>query len=93
MDPVPQDLPPGSDSQDSPIGITEEPASTRVTASISDTPSSYTLEGSLQLCQSHQVRHSNIVQNPTNINLDEATLDSTSVEEHAVPSQFSRIIP
>ena len=37
--------------------------------------------------------HSNSEQNPTEVNLYEATLDSPSVEYHDVPSHSSRLIP
>ena len=39
------------------------------------------------------MRHSNSVKPPTNINLDAATLDSPSGEEHDLPSQVSCLIP
>ena len=37
--------------------------------------------------------HSNSVKNPTDINLDSATLDSPSGEDREVPSHSSRLIP
>ena len=37
--------------------------------------------------------HSNSLQNPTEVNLDIATLYSPSGEEHDVPSQSSHLIP
>ena len=39
------------------------------------------------------MRHSNSVQNPTEINLDAAKLDLPSGEEHNMPSQSSFLIP
>ena len=52
LEPGTQDLPPGSDTQASHGGMTEEPASTWVTEAISDTPRPFTGKRALQLGQS-----------------------------------------
>ena len=78
MDPYPQYLPPGSDAQAAPIGMIEEPASTRGTYDRSDNPGSSNLEGDIQLGKSNHVNQSNSTQNPTEINLDASALSSPS---------------
>ena len=49
---------------------------------LSYTPTPYTVEKALQLGQIHQAIHSNSVLKTTNINLDTASLDSPSGEDH-----------
>ena len=93
LDPGPQDLSPGSDPRTTHIVMIEEPASMQVTYARSDSPRPSTVEGTLKLGQSHQVGHSNNVKTPIDINLDAATLASTSGEDHNFPSQSSRLIP
>ena len=65
----------------------------RVIGAISDTKIPSNGEKSLQLGNSHHLIHSNSVQNPTEINLDEETMDSPSGEYYKVPPQSSRLIP
>ena len=69
-----QDLPPGSDPQDALSGITEEPSSVQGIEVKSDNPIPSTVEEDNHLGRSHQVRHYNSVQNPTEVNLDKRTL-------------------
>ena len=71
----------------------EEPGSDQGIEARSDTPSPSTGEGAHHLGRSHQVNHSNSAQNPTDLNLDTATLDSPSGEGHVVPLHLSRLIP
>ena len=78
LDPGPQYPPPGSDTQASPRGMTEEPVSMWAIYSISDNPSPSSGGGDLQLGYIHQVGHSNSVKTPTDIKLYAATLDSPS---------------
>ena len=82
LEPGSQYLPPGSDPQAAPRVMAEEPVSAQGIGAISDT----------QIPSTRKV-HSNSVQNPTEINLDAATLASSSGEEHNVPSQSSHLIP
>ena len=89
----PQDLPPGSDPQVSPIGMTEDTTTMQDIEVIPDTPIPSTVEGAYHLGRIHQVSHSNSAQNPTEVDLDAATLASPSGEEHNVPSQSSCMIP
>ena len=45
LDPGPQDMSPGSDTQAAPIGMIEEPESDQETETSSDTQIPYTVEG------------------------------------------------
>ena len=65
--------------------MTEEPESAQGIEAIPDTTIPSTEEVSHHLGRSHQVSHFISAQNPTEINLDIATLASTSGEEHNVP--------
>ena len=56
-----QDLPPRSNPYYAPISTTEYPVSLQVIDSISETLRPYNVEGTLELNQSNQVSHSNIV--------------------------------
>ena len=76
MEPGPQDLPLGSYPQAKPSGMTEEPTSTWGTEASTNTTIPYTGEGELEVGNRNQVSHSNIAQNPTNINLDAANLSN-----------------
>ena len=86
-------MPPGSDPQDAPSGITEENFSMKGIEDISYTPRLSTGEGEHNLGWSQYMNHSNNVKNTTDINIDAATMDSPSGEEHGVPSQSSHLIP
>ena len=66
--------------------MTEEPESILVTDAILYTPIPSSVEKSFQLGMIHQVSHSSSAQNPTEINLDAATLYLSSGEDHNVPS-------
>ena len=61
MESSPQDLPPKSDPQAKPSGITEEPVPVQETEVISDTSSPYNGYGTFQLGKSNQVIHFNSV--------------------------------
>ena len=78
LEPVPQYLPLGSDTQATPSGITEEPSPLQGIEAISDTPITSNREGDHHLGQSHQVNHPNSVKNHTNFNIDVETLYSPS---------------
>ena len=73
--------------------MTEEPASLQGSSAISETPSPFYGEGTLQLGHSQQVIHFKSAQSPTEVNLDAATMDSPSVEDHEMPSRSSHLIP
>ena len=64
----------------------EEPVPARRTYIRSDTTTLSTVEVALKLGHTHQVRHSNSAQNPTENKLDTATLALTSGEDPGVPS-------
>ena len=87
LEPVLQDLPPWYNPQVE--LMTEELVSVQGKEASSYTPSLSTGEGSHHLGQIHQVRHYNSAQNPTEFNLDAATLAFPSGEEQNVPSQSS----
>ena len=65
---------PGYDSQVAPTAIIEELTPSQVIETISDTPIPSTQEGAHHLGRIHQVSHYNRTQNPTEVNLDAATL-------------------
>ena len=67
--------------------MTEYHATMWGTDAVSDTPSTSTGNGTLQLGQSHQASHSRSVQEPTEVNLDAEMMASPSGEEHVVTSQ------
>ena len=73
--------------------MTEDPALAQGTEAKSDNSIPSNGYVSFQLGKIHQVRHSNSVQKPTEINQDAATLASPSGEEHNLPSQSSCQIP
>ena len=85
----PQDLPIGYDPQATPVRMTDKPVSAQGIEAISDNTLPYTGEGDHHIGRSHQVSHSNSAKNPTEVNLDVATLVSPSGEEHNVPSKSS----
>ena len=58
----------------------------------SDTPSPSTGEGACHLEQIHHVIHPDSLQNPTEVNMDTATMASPSGEEHIVPSNSFQLI-
>ena len=81
----PQGLPPGYDPQVAPIRMTEEPASAQGIEDSSDTPRPSNGERYHYLGQSREVSQPNSKKNPTDVNLDSATLASPSGEEHDAP--------
>ena len=86
-------MPPESDPQVAPSGITEHPTSEQVINTSSDTPIPSTGEVSHNLGRIHQVKHFNSGKKPSNINLDEETMASPGGEQHDVHSQFFLLIP
>ena len=78
MEPGNQDLPTWYDTQLLPSGMTEEPASAQGIYTISYNPSPSTGEGGHHLGKSYQVIQPNSAQNPTEVNLDAATLSPPS---------------
>ena len=78
LEPGPQDLPPGSDTQVSRSGMIEDPASAQGIEASSDNKIPSTGEGEHHIERIHQVSHYNSYQNTTEVNLDAATLASPS---------------
>ena len=93
LEPGPQDLPPGSDTQAAPSGITEDPTSVQGIEARSDNPSQSNGEGSQHLGHINQASHSKSVESPTEVNLDAEKLALPSGEENNVTSQSSWLIP
>ena len=73
--------------------MTKETSPTRGIYARSDTTIPSIGYVSLQLGNINQVVHSNIVRDPTEINLYAAIMALQSVEDQDVPSQSSRLIP
>ena len=72
--------------------MTEEPVPFQVKYAILESSSLSTVEGTHHKLQKNQVRHFNIVQDPTIFKLNAESLDSPIREYHDLISQSSHII-